>query len=177
MSGPLNLEQLIYFLLETPMFGDLDESGLAQIVHIMQVQKVRAGQLLFREGQPGDAWYVVYEGGVEVFKDDVDGERVVATLGPRSCVGEMALLDGSSRSASVRVTAPTTVLRFPRAEFAKLLQSENLAAYKLVHQMALVLVARQRQTTSRLAQLLAANQSRLLREGIAPIVDEHAMTE
>ena len=106
MTGPLNLEKIIRFLLETPMFGDLDAAELSQIVHIMQVQRLRDGQQLFEEGQPGDAWYVLFEGVVEVVKSTTDeGERVLAVVESKGCFGEMAILDGSPRSATVRAVS------------------------------------------------------------------------
>ena len=150
------------------MFGDLDAQELSQIVHIMQVQNLRAGQASFDEGDPGDAWYVVYEGEVEVVKRTEDVENVIVTLGPRACFGEMAILDGAPRSAAVRAKVPTTLFRFPRAEFLKLLQANNLSAFKLVHQMALVLAKRQRQTTSRLVNLLAQAAAREVLGGLEP---------
>ena len=67
--GAITLEEIITFLLEAPMFGDLDASELSQIVHIMQIQRFRAGQAVFREDDAGDAWYVLFEGQVEVIKD------------------------------------------------------------------------------------------------------------
>lgn len=177
MAASITLEQILYFLLETPMFGDLDPSELSEVVHIMQVQRLRAGQHVFREGDKGDAWYVLYEGRVEVLKDSGLGTRTVAVLGPRSCFGEMAILDGSTRSASVRAREDCTAFRFPRLEFTELLENGNLSAYKLVHQMSLVLVRRQRETTARLVELLAMATDDHLRDGIIPIVHQHALTE
>lgn len=177
MPGPLNLEQILTFLLDTPMFGGLDPSELSQIVHIMQVQHLRTGQVLFAEGTPGDAWYVLYDGEVEVQKDPGDGERVIATLGPRACFGEMAILDGSPRSATVVAARTCTVFRFPRADFLGLLEADNLAAYKLVYQMALVLVARQRQTTSELVGVLRSNQDDEVKRGLTPIVEVTSLSE
>ncbi len=177
MGGGLNLEQIINFLLDAPMFGDLDATGLSQIVHIMQVQTLRPGQYVFQEGDPGDAWYVLYGGEVEVLKDASTGRRIIAVLGRRACFGEMAILDGSPRSASVRVTQEATAFRFPRVAFNDLIAADNLAAYKLVHQIALVLVSRQRKTTARLVDLLSASQSEQVREGIEPIVDQSSVAE
>lgn len=155
MSESMTLEQIIHFLLEAPMFGDLDPTELGQIVQIMQVQRLKAGQCLFDEGSIGDAWHVIYEGEVTVEKEGSDGPMVIAQLGPRSCFGEMSILDGSARSATVRAATSVTTFRFPRVAFNRLLLEENLAAYKLIHQMALVLVRRQRDTTSRLAGFLS----------------------
>ena len=176
MGSAITLEQIITFLLEAPMFGDLDPTELSQIVHIMQVQGLRPGQHVFREGDAGDAWYVLYEGRVEVLKDSGTGNRVIAELGPRSCFGEMAILDGSTRSASVRAKGEATAFRFPRVEFNELLENGTLAAYKLVHQMALVLVSRQRDTTLRLVALLDSDDNAVRRE-IGTIVNESTLSE
>ncbi len=176
MSNP-TLEAIINFLLDTPMFGDLDANELSQIVHIMQVRTLEPGDVVFRESDPGDAWYVVHEGEVEVRKDSGKGERVVANLGPRTCFGEMAILDGSSRSATVVATTATTAFRFPRAEFNDLLSAGTLAAYKLIHQIALVLVSRQRHTTQRLVELLKQDAPAVVRQGLAPIVERSSVAE
>lgn len=173
MSEDLTLEQVIAFLVDAPMFGDLDPAELSQIVHVMQIRRLGAGQWVFREGDPGDAWYVVYDGEVEVVKGQ---GRVVAILGRRACFGEMAILDGSPRSASVRSTRPITMFRFPRLQFTKLLDAGNLAAFKLVYQMALVLVSRQRRTTSRLVELMEQPVERI-RDELAPIVDQSSVAE
>lgn len=177
MAGAITLERIINFLLETPMFGDLDPAELSQIVHIMQIQKLRPEQYVFREGAPGDAWYVLFEGECDVLKDAGDGEKPIAHLGPRACFGEMAILDGSPRSATVRASSECTAFRFPRSEFTKLLDANNLAAYKLIYQMALVLVSRQRQTTSRLVHVLRSGDQAEMRQGITPIVEESSRTE
>ncbi len=177
VSGDLTLEQIINFLLDAPMFGDLDAIELSQIVHIMQVQGLRTGAFVFQEGDPGDAWYLVYDGEVEVYKEPDGGKRTIAILGRRACFGEMAILDGSPRSATVIATTEVTAFRFPRLDFNELISSGNLAAYKLVYQMALVLVSRQRKTTSRLVELLSEVNPTALKEGIGPIVDQSSVAE
>lgn len=116
-------------------------------------------------------------GEVEVIKESTQGERVIAILGPRACFGEMAILDGSPRSASVRATSKTLAFRFPRAAFSRLLAEGNLAAYKLVHQMAMVLASRQRRTTSRLVELLAQEKEGSLAEALEPLVYQSSVAE
>lgn len=156
----ITLEQIINFLLEAPMFGDLDAAQLSQIVHIMQIQRVRDGQVIFREGDPGDAWYVIYDGAADVYKsEEFLPDRRVASLGKRACFGEMALLDHSPRSASVVARGEATVFRFPRKDFENLLAEENLAAYKLVYEMAKVLCVRARNTAQQLSEALADKQA------------------
>ena len=178
MSDDVVLDRLVDFLMDAPMFGDLDPAELAQIASILQVQRLGAGEVVFREGDPGDAWYVVFDGDVEVLKSGSDGDRAIALLGRRACFGEMAILDGSPRSASVRAVGDLTVLRFPRREFNGLLSSGTLAAYKLVHQIALVLVSRQRRTTSRLVEVLdGPGDSGRLKDTLTPIVEQSSVAE
>lgn len=166
MSGPLNLAQVLSFLLDTPMFGDLDEHELSQIVHEMLIVHLREDQVLFREGDPGDAWYVVYEGSLDVQKDG----RTLVVLGPRACVGEMAVLDGSARSATVRAEGEATVFKFTRTSFERMRQENELAVYKLAYHMARTLAARQRQTTEHLSARLAEGPA-VAAEHILPIVE------
>ncbi len=178
MSGKLSLEEIIHFLLDAPMFGDLTTSELSQIVHIMQVRHLADGEYVFQEGAPGDAWYLVHAGEVEVFKASADGDaRSVAVLGVRTCFGEMAILDGSPRSASVRANGDVTAFCFPRADFNELISRSNIAAYKLVYQMARVLVARQRKTTEQLVQLYDRANTPSVKDRISPIIDRSSVAE
>lgn len=177
MTASLSAEKTLQFLLDAPMFGDLSPQELTRIVDIVEVQEVPDGGGVFAEGDPGDAWYVVYDGEVEVLKGEGDKERAIAILGRRACFGEMAILDGSPRSATVRARGPLTVLRFARRDFAALLKADTLAAYKLVHQIALVLVSRQRRTTSRLVEILDAGDPGSMRDGLAPIVEQSSVAE
>ncbi|MFZ5480371.1 MAG: cyclic nucleotide-binding domain-containing protein [Myxococcota bacterium] len=179
MAASITLEQIIRFLLEAPMFGDLDPAELAQIVHIMQVQRVHDGAAIFREGDAGDAWYVIYDGTAEVYKDaEFLPSRRIASLGPRACFGEMAILDHSPRSATVLARGDATVFRFPRKEFEELLAGGNLAAYKLIYEMAKVLAARTRATNQQLTEALADPGSHdRLRGASTTVVQGHSISE
>lgn len=175
----ITLEQIINFLLDAPMFGGLDPAELSEIVHIMQVQRVRDEHAIFREGDPGDAWYVVYDGAVSVVRADATGTpRSIAELGPRSCFGEMAILDHFPRSATVVSQGESTIFKFPRVAFERLLREENLAAYKLIHEMAKVLALRSREGTQALSEALRAKDEphRLLTTS-ARLVDDQSVSE
>jgi len=151
MPQRLPLEDLIAFLVDAPLFEHLDEVELSEIVGMLEVCRVSEGAHVFRVGQEADAWYVVYAGAVEVVYRGSEVTRVLSHLGPRGCFGEMATLDGAPRSASVRAVADATLLRVPRAAFNAALRSGNLAAYKIVHRMALLLIARLRGVNAALA--------------------------
>lgn len=177
MALPVTRERMLDFLRDVPLFGDLDEQELTDLAAQFEVAELPAGAWVFREGDAGDAWYVVFDGEVEVVKELGGDRRVVAVLGARAAFGEMAILDGSRRSASVRTTRGTTALRFPRAGFTRLLTAGNLGAYKLVHQMALLLVSRQRRTTHRLAELMGLVSEGDVRDGLLPLLDQSSVAE
>ncbi|MCB9758718.1 MAG: cyclic nucleotide-binding domain-containing protein [Alphaproteobacteria bacterium] len=179
MANGLTLESIITFLLETPMFRDLEADELAEIVRIMQIQRVRDGQTVFREGEAGDAWYVIHRGEVKVSKARLLGpSEELARLGERVCFGEMALIDGSPRSASVTAVGDGTLFRFPKPAFDTLLAEGNLAAYKLIGEMAKVLCARQRRLTSRLTEMVTQERpAAQIREKLMPVIEEHSVSE
>jgi CRP-like cAMP-binding protein len=155
MDQAISLDTVIRFLVTTPQLANLDQAERAEVVRIMEVQRLQDGEAIFREGENGDAWYVVFEGRAEVVKEVGSGMgRSVAVLEPGACFGEMAILDGSPRSATVKAVGPLTVFRFRRPQFEELLADGSLAAYKLVLAMARSLSQRQRQLTKQISELM-----------------------
>ena len=177
MAIKVTRERLITFLLETPMFEKLVPSEIMEIIHIVEVEQYQAGDVVFREGDTGDAWYVLYRGAIEVLKHGATGEKKITELGPQACFGEISILDGSPRSATIRVTEDSVAFRIPREAFGELLDDDHLVAYKLLHQMAILLAERQRTTTLRLSELLNASEIREVHKGIMSIVGESSVRE
>jgi CRP/FNR family cyclic AMP-dependent transcriptional regulator len=177
METKVTRERLITFLLETPMFEKLEPSEIMEIIHIVEVEIHKAGDIIFREGDTGDAWYVLYHGAVDVLKHGASGEKKITSLGPQSCFGEISILDGSPRSATIRVAEDSVVFRVPRDAFVELIDSDHLVAYKLLHHMAILLAERQRTTTLRLSELLKASEITDVHQGIMNIVGESSVRE
>ena len=177
METNVTRERLLTFLLETPMFEKLEPSEIMEVIHIVEVEQYQEGDIVFSESDPGDAWFVLYRGAVEVIKHGATGEKKITELGPQACFGEISILDGSPRSATIRVTENSVVLRVPRDAFAELLESDHLVAYKLLHHMAILLAERQRNTTLRLSELLSANEISEVHKGIMGIVGESSVRE
>jgi CRP-like cAMP-binding protein len=95
------------------------------------------GQPLFAEGDPPDAIYVVIDGELEVLSRMSDGRELrYAAAGAGEIVGEMAVLDGSPRSASVVAARRTTVWRVPHTALTRALQAEPAAALVLIRELA-----------------------------------------
>lgn len=177
MESKITRERLITFLLETPMFENLDPSEIMEIIHIVEIEQYQAGEKIFSEGDAGDAWFVLYRGAVEVLKHGKDGEKRITELEPQACFGEISILDGSPRSATIRATEDSIVFRVTRDSFDALINDDHLVAYKLIRQMAILLAKRQRTTTYRLSELLKTEGITDVHTGIMDIVGESSVRE
>jgi MFS family permease len=103
----------VALLRATPIFGPLGLIGLERVARNLTPIEVPSGGVVIREGEPGDRFYVIASGGVEVSRQ---GERI-ATLGPGDFVGEIALLRNVPRTATVVATEPTSLRALEQANF------------------------------------------------------------
>jgi CRP-like cAMP-binding protein len=116
--------------------------------------KLPKGDVLFRQGDEGEALYLIDSGTIEVFKKDTkDHEQVIAVLEGGGVVGEMSLLIKEKRSASGRATSDTTLIELPARDFKQLLDTSSLVAYKMTLVMAKVLARRIRQLNEKLVEI------------------------
>jgi NTE family protein len=111
------------FLRKVPVFTRLSVELLEQIAALASDVGLRRGEWLFREGDPADGVYVVRVGHLEVLHDG-PAPQTVNTLTRGAVLGELALLTGSARSASIRALRDTELLKIDRAQFDSLLRSE-----------------------------------------------------
>ena len=111
-SGPQEL------LRGVPLFADCNDDELAQIAALTRARHAEDGTILVTEGEPGGDFYVIVDGRAAV---SVDG-GVVAELGPGSFFGEMALLDGGERVATVTAVGPLELLTLARDDFNRMLE-------------------------------------------------------
>ena len=99
------------------LFSECTDDELERVAALAHSQQFPAGQVIVREGDPGSEFYVVVEGTTRVTADGQD----VADIGPGSFFGEMALLDGGDRVASVTAITDVVVLMLHRDEFNEML--------------------------------------------------------
>jgi CRP-like cAMP-binding protein len=97
-------------------FADLSSAQLAELLQLGSWINVPPGEQIVRQGEPGDAFYTMGSGQVEVIEDD----REVAVLGPGSYFGEVALLLDVPRTATVRARTPVRAFRLEREGFDRL---------------------------------------------------------
>jgi small-conductance mechanosensitive channel/CRP-like cAMP-binding protein len=95
---------LISLMEKVEVLAPLNKAELGSLVQQVSIQSFAAGELAVRQGEPGDSFYIIEKGRVEVIVEKAEGEAVVvATLGQGNFFGEMSLLTGEVRTASIRV--------------------------------------------------------------------------
>src|SRR5215475_4175560 len=116
-------EQLVQFLKNVKLFAELSPESLGKLVRCLKVAEFPPSEVIVREGAPGVSMYVIKSGLVEVRKKDpaTGIDFLVAQLAEGSAVGEMSLLTGKPRSATVTTVQPTVVFTLTRADFRNLL--------------------------------------------------------
>jgi len=110
-------------------------------------KKLAEGEILFSEGECGHAMFVVKKGGVNILKMGYLGETVIATVNPGEFVGEMAVVDGSPRSATVKALLHTELLELSLTKFSNLKKEHPKIAIKLMDLLLRLLSLRLRNTT------------------------------
>ena len=133
---------------QVPLFADISEGDLEHLYEMADTVSIPAGQLVLREGDPGDSLYVVLEGELEVTKRQGSREMQLALYGPGQFFGEMALLERAPRSASVRALRESSLLVIGQAAFQTLLSCSSSAPLKILY----TVTSRLRSTESMLIQ-------------------------
>jgi CRP/FNR family cyclic AMP-dependent transcriptional regulator len=115
-------ERAASLLAATPLFSGLSQPELLRLAEATAERVYRRGQFLFHQGDPGDRLFVVADGLVKVVVTSPDGEEMIlAALRPPDVFGELAMIDGGARSASIQAVETTTVLTLARATLLDLL--------------------------------------------------------
>ena len=120
------------------LFDGLTTNELQAVAALCEERRLKRGDVLIQQGQPGLELYIVTEGFVEVVRQSNGGDQhVVVQLGPGQIVGEMALVDQGPRSATVRaLNTPTVVQVIPKAAFDALCERNTTIGYKVMRNMA-----------------------------------------
>ncbi len=106
-------------------FPDVPSETLEREVERMKLRRFLAGQTIIREGDPADAFFILTRGAASVRQNGPGGEREISTLKPGDFFGEIGLLTGTARNATVRATAPSDVLVLDAEGFKDLVESSQ----------------------------------------------------
>ena len=120
-------------LRRVPLFADLSEEDLEQLHGMAEIASHDAGELVLREGAPGDSLYVVLDGELEVTKRHGGQDVVLAVYEAGQFFGEMSLLEQAPRSASVRTLRESRLLIISQAAFETLLSRSPSTSFRILH--------------------------------------------
>ncbi len=155
MSQDAAVLQKVGFLKRVPLFAGIEDSLLGILAEIMSLESQPAGTYLCKQGGPGDACFIVGHGKVDVLIGEGEEEKKLATLSAGNVVGEVALIDGKKRSASVRAQTQVTVFTLSRDDFDRLMMAGNKASLQLLDNIAKDLVSRVRKVNDRFGELFS----------------------
>ena len=126
------MSRLSDHLSEIPLFSGCSQKDLQHLVRAADEVTIGAGTVLTREGDVGREVFIILGGAAEVVRD----EQVVASLGPGDHVGELSLLDGGPRTATVTASTDVDLLVLSRPAFNGVLDEIPTLAHKLLVSLA-----------------------------------------
>jgi len=136
-------------LARVPLFAELSPQELERIGAVAVPRSFPKGVRVFHEGDSSDACYIVREGDLRVTRQHPDGRAIaLATLGPGDFFGELAMIDGGARSASVETLAETELLALPATDVRRVIAENGDIAAKLI----VAITRRLRETNERVAR-------------------------
>lgn len=123
-------------LLDLPLFSTLNRRELRIVDNLLHEREYVSGEVIFDEGEQGQAIYFVFTGNVLICRQGDPRNGHINELGPGSFFGDLALLDDAPRAAQARAITDCTLGVFFRSDFQELLETDSRLSSKLTHQLA-----------------------------------------
>ena len=128
-----------YMMLDIPIFKEFDREDIRILSQYLFPKDLEIDGLVCKEGQQGNFLSFVASGKLDVIKIIDDEDVRIATLQVGDTLGEMAIIDGLTRSATVRASQASTILMLRRDDFNKLLENHPNIGIKLLKSIARLL--------------------------------------
>lgn len=116
------------FLGRVPIFANCTPEEIGAVSAVAQESGFQTGQIIVTQGTPGQAFYLILSGRVEIVRDG----QSLGAFGPGDFFGEMSLLDHAPRSATIKALEPTVCLMLSSWDFKALLEKHPSIAVKLL---------------------------------------------
>ncbi len=127
-----------------PLFHGFTADGAKRLLNSGEVKECAAGEVLIKEGDKADFVLLLLTGGFEVFVDRNGNDVVLTEQKPGTITGELAVLCGIPRSASVRASEPSAVLKWTDEAFRTLLLRDPSLSHRIFSQILRTLVDKER---------------------------------
>jgi CRP-like cAMP-binding protein len=149
-SGPA----VVAFLRTISIFRDLAEPHLVSLAPRLRERRLRKGEVLFREGDPGQEMFLIRAGTVIVSKAVIGRvEQVLARMGEGEFFGEMSLFDRAPRSATVQADVDTALLCLDRESLLQFVELSPRAAAAFFHALVQEFIRRLRESGNLVAEV------------------------
>jgi CRP/FNR family transcriptional regulator len=157
-----------------PLFAELSAGELERIAVVAVPRSYPRGVRVFHEGDNSNACYIVRSGDLRVTREHSDGRAIaLATLASGDIFGELAMLDGEARSASVETLSDSELLALPAADMRRLLADHPEISVKLI----IALTRRLRETNERVARQSFQTVPSRVAGVLAQLIAEEALPE
>jgi CRP/FNR family transcriptional regulator, cyclic AMP receptor protein len=146
-------------LRKTVLFGNLSEPHLALLVSLTSLKEFSRGEVIFRQGDIGDTFYIIISGRIRISRQIPGmGEEALAILNPGDYFGEMALLEEEERSADALVHEKAVLLSLTKRDLEDLLFVNKDVAYEVLWAFVRTLSSRLRETSNKLTFLTVSSK-------------------
>jgi CRP/FNR family cyclic AMP-dependent transcriptional regulator len=126
----------VHELARVPLFERLSRSELEKLEKLTSRKRFPSGTAVFFQDDPSDSLYVVLSGSAKVFRTSEDGrDRIMTTLRAGDAFGELAMIEGQPRSATVQTLEETELLSLTRKDFERFASEHPDFLYKLLQSM------------------------------------------
>lgn len=160
-------------LLKLSIFERLSSAELADLHRIATRRSFATDNTVFFEGDPSDSLHVILSGSAKVYTTSHDGQqRILKILGKGEIFGELAMLDGHPRSATVTCTSPTEMLTITRTDFKKFAEAHPGVLWKILE----ALCERMRRTSAEILQLSSRDVPYRLLAALVQLANTHGET-
>lgn len=125
---------VLNLLINVPVFSGISPETFYKMEKSIKEKEYSKGETIFKEGDPGDAFYIIKSGAIEILKGDPSGNKQVrlAVRGEGDFFGEMSLLEDSPRFAHARAVRDSVVLEISRADFKNLISKNPAMAMEVM---------------------------------------------
>lgn len=149
----MSIEEEVEILRNIPMFRKIDPTKLKLMAFASERLMFKPDQVLFRQGELGDAAFIIVEGTAEVLIDTPDGPVAVARLKRNDIIGEIAILCDVPRTATVQAVDQLTALKITKELFFRMVSDFPDMSIEIMRSLA----HRLEQTTAQLMEARASN--------------------
>jgi CRP-like cAMP-binding protein len=176
------LKDLIGLLSKCDLLRHLPPDDIEEILPLIRTRVIERGEILFRAGAPGDALYIVARGSMEVLPathDCASSTPPIAVLGEGQAFGEMALLTGGPRTATIRAAETFQLLEIEKEHFERLIRCDPLlakAVERLSHERAISNLSVGGPNPSTWAKIASSNVQHLSRDEVHKLLVETGHT-